>query len=124
MTNEITLIDNITIRYTNDNIEIYNVVYNKNSYFHLRSEDKSMIESLHIEDSKLITNYKGGLYSKSTHEIASINIWEEGLKHKCPGYFIEGNLLTYNTEMAEKYFLDEELATEQIKFKKRIKEEQ
>lgn len=124
MTGDITLFDNITIEYTNDNIEIYNVVYNKNGYLHLHSEDKDIVESLHIEDSKLITYYKSGLYSKSTHEIQRINVFEEGLKRKCPGQFIEGNLLTYNKEMAEKYFLEEDFAISETKFKRRIKEEQ
>ncbi len=42
-------------------------------------------------------------------------------KKKFPGFYIEGHLLTYDTKMANKYFLDEEMASEELKFKKKRK---
>ena len=106
--------------------KIYNVIYYNDKGFFLRTEGESLITSLHIKDSKLITNYHSNIYVKSIKDIASVNIEEEWIKKKFPGFYIEGHLLTYDTKMANKYFLDKETASEELKFKKKekLKEEQ
>lgn len=116
--------DSINIIYENDNIEVYNVIYNTDKGFYLRSEEEDYIKRLHIQDSLLLTYYSDEFFRKSVMKIKDINIEDGSLTKNTPGFYIEGNLLTYNEEMARKYNLDEELAEDQIKFKKRIKEEQ
>ena len=118
-------IDNITIIYNNGIEKVYNVA-KKDNRFYLRTEDEPLIESISIENSKLITNYSESTYKRSIHEILNIEIEEYNIKNKYPGFSIEGTLLTYDSEMAEKYGLDEELAIDATKFKKRVrtKEEQ
>ena len=125
MNSGIMLLDNINITFIDGTEKIYNVIYYNDKGFFLRTEGESLITSLHIEDSKLITNHHNNIYIKSVQEISSIKIQQEWIKKKAPGFYIEGNLLTYNSQMANKYFLDEEMAYDQLKFKKkeRIKEE-
>lgn len=119
MNGGIMLLDNINITFIDGTEKIYNVIYYNDKGFFLRTEGESLITSLHIKDSKLITNYHSNIYVKSIKDIASVNIEEEWIKKKFPGFYIEGHLLTYDTKMANKYFLDEEMASEELKFKKK-----
>ena len=107
MNGGIMLLDNINITFIDGTEKIYNVIYYNDKGFFLRTEGESLITSLHIKDSKLITNYHSNIYVKSIKDIASVNIEEEWIKKKFPGFYIEGHLLTYDTKMANKYFLDE-----------------
>ena len=118
-------IDNVTISYENGIERVYNVA-KKDNRFYLRTEDEPLIESINIENSKLVTNYNECIYKRSIYEITNIEIEENNIKKRYPGFSIEGTLLTYDSEMAKKYGLDEELAKDTIKFKKRVrvKEEQ
>lgn len=116
--------DSIDIIYENDTVEVYNVIYNKDKGFYLRSEEDDYILRLHIQDGLLLTHYSDNIFRKSVMRIKNVIIEDGSLAKNAPGFYIEGNLLTYNEEMARKYSLDEELAEDQIKFKKRVKEEQ
>ena len=118
MNGGIMLLDNINITFIDGTEKIYNVIYYNDKGFFLRTEGESLITSLHIKDSKLITNYHSNIYVKSIKDIASVNIEEEWIKKKFPGFYIEGHLLTYDTKMANKYFLDEDMASEELKFNK------
>lgn len=124
MNKNIMFSDSIDIIYENDTVEVYNVIYNKDKGFYLRSEEDDYILRLHIQDGLLLTHYSDNIFRKSVMRIKNVIIEDGSLTKNAPGFYIEGNLLTYNEEMARKYSLDEELAEDQIKFKKRVKEEQ
>lgn len=124
MNKNIMFSDSINIVYENDTVELYNVIYNKDKGLYLRSEEDSFIKRLHIQESLLLAYYSESLFKKSVMKIKNITIESGSLAKGTPGFYIEGNLLTYNEEMAKKYSLDEELAEDQIKFKKRIKKEE
>ncbi len=124
MNKNIMFSDSIDIIYENDTVEVYNVIYNKDKGFYLRSEEDNYIKRLHIQDGLLLTHYSDNMFRKSVMKIKNVIIEDGSLTKNAPGFYIEGNLLTYNEEMARKYSLDEELAEDQIKFKKRVKEEQ
>lgn len=117
--------DNVLINYENGDERVYNVVTKDNKFF-LRTEDEPLIEKITIEDSKLVTYYDECIFKRSIYNILNINIEEKTIQKKYPGFTIEGTLLVYDSEMAEKYNLDDELAYDVTKFKvkKRIKEEQ
>ena len=124
MNKNIMFLDSIDIIYENDTVEVYNVIYNKDKGFYLRSEEDNYIKRLHIQDGLLLTHYSDNMFRKSVMKIKNVIIEDGSLTKNAPGFYIEGNLLTYNEEMARRYSLDEELAEDQIKFKKRVKEEQ
>ena len=124
MNKNIMFSDSIDIIYENDTVEVYNVIYNKDKGFYLRSEEDNYIKRLHIQDGLLLTHYSDNMFRKSVMKIKNVIIEDGSLTKNAPGFYIEGNLLTYNEEMAKRYSLDEELAEDQIKFKKRVKEEQ
>lgn len=124
MNKNIMFSDSIAIIYENDTVEVYNVIYNKDKGFYLRSEEDNYIKRLHIQDGLLLTHYSDNMFRKSVMKIKNVIIEDGSLTKNAPGFYIEGNLLTYNEEMARRYSLDEELAEDQIKFKKRVKEEQ
>lgn len=124
MNKNIMFSDSIDIIYENDTVEVYNVIYNKDKGFYLRSEEDNYIKRLHIQDGLLLTHYSDNMFRKSVMRIKNVIIEDGSLTKNAPGFYIEGNLLTYNEEMARRYSLDEELAEDQIKFKKRVKEEQ
>lgn len=124
MNKNIMFSDSIDIIYENDTVEVYNVIYNKDKGFYLRSEEDNYIKRLHIQDGLLLTHYSDNMFRKSVMKIKNVIIEDGSLTKNAPGFYIEGNLLTYNEEMARRYSLDEELAEDQIKFKKRVKEEQ
>lgn len=117
--------DNVLINYENGDERVYNVV-TKDDKFFLRTEDEPLIEKITIEDSKLVTYYDECIFKRSIYDISNINIEQKTIQKKYPGFTIEGTLLVYDSEMAEKYNLDDELAYDVTKFKvkKRIKEEQ
>ena len=122
MNGGIMLLDNINITFIDGTEKIYNVIYYNDKGFFLRTEGESLITSLHIKDSKLITNYHSNIYVKSIKDIASVNIEEESVeKRNSLASLSEGHLLTYDTKMANKYFLDEEMASEELKFKEKRK---
>lgn len=124
MNKNIMFSDSIDIIYENDTVEVYNVIYNKDKGFYLRSEEDNYIKRLHIQDGLLLAYYSDNMFRKSVMKIKNVIIEDGSLTKNAPGFYIEGNLLTYNEEMARRYSLDEELAEDQIKFKKRVKEEQ
>lgn len=124
MNKNIMFSDSINIIYENDTVEVYNVIYNKDKGFYLRSEEDDFILRLHIQDGLLLAYYSDNIFRKSVMRIKNVIIEDGSLAKNAPGFYIEGNLLTYNEEMARRYSLDEELAEDQIKFKKRVKEEQ
>lgn len=124
MNKNIMFSDSIDIIYENDTVEVYNVIYNKDKGFYLRSEEDDFILRLHIQDGLLLAYYSDNIFRKSVMRIKNVIIEDGSLTKNAPGFYIEGNLLTYNEEMARRYSLDEELAEDQIKFKKRVKEEQ
>ena len=124
MNKNIMFSDSIDITYENDTVEVYNVIYNKDKGFYLRSEEDDFILRLHIQDGLLLAYYSDNIFRKSVMRIKNVIIEDGSLTKNAPGFYIEGNLLTYNEEMARRYSLDEELAEDQIKFKKRVKEEQ
>ena len=124
MNKNIMFSDSIDIIYENDTVEVYNVIYNKDKGFYLRSEEDNYIKRLHIQDGLLLTHYSDNMFRKSVMKIKNVIIEDGSLTKNAPGFYIEGNLLTYNEEMARRYSLDEELAEDKIKFKKRVKEEQ
>lgn len=117
--------DNVLISYQNGDEKIYNVV-SKDKNFFLRTEDEPLIEKISIEESKLVTYYNECVFKKSIYDIVNIDVEQQNIQKKYPGFTIEGTLLVYDSEMAEKYNLDEDLAHDVTKFKvrKRIKEEQ
>lgn len=100
--------DCIEVIYDNEDEEIYNVSFSKRNGFCLYSEDEPLIHSLKIENSKLRKYYSEGKTVLGNNNIKEIKISDYSIRRGQVS--IEGYLLYYDIDMANKYNLNKEEA--------------
>lgn len=120
---EIHFSDYVEIVAINDDSLIFSLYYSKNTGFCLLVEDidsyeennHKKISELTILDDLIKVVDINGEESYLNIRIKDVNVYNGNKRN------IEGNLLKYNNEIAEKYNLNKEFAYDNIKNKKRTK---
>ena len=102
---------------------IFNVIFGKEYYIYLEFEDISYVSRIHIVDSKMILFYLDGGVREFDDIIKSVRV-VDNRDRKRHNINVEGNILKYNEEMAEKYNLprnrvEKEYSSHYIKKRKR-----
>ena len=113
-TTEIVFCDYIQVTDSVDDEYIFNVVCISNQGLGLKNEDGPFIKDLTVTDSKLIAYYPDGKGQILLQNIKSIAIDDLRMKRRSNGIGIEGTLLNYSFNMAEKYDLEVEKSYDYI----------
>lgn len=116
-TKEVKFNDNIEVTFFGDDIEstIYNITYNSNEGFGLKSEEDGFVKHLIIDDTRLMLYYPDGNTVTKDKKVRTIKVNDQRFK-KNAIYPVEGRLLLYNGKMAQLYNLDSEAAIFESKF--------